>query len=393
MGEGLIVGFGARGICNLFLVLVVLVHEQTGRCKHVHFLKVERNGSNGHLFVLPLFVGGVHSGLNFQRVRGAVKVAFGHLEAEFRNDRGTTAVQGVRAAWCAPLRVGPRRWEVGLQVKENIDAARGRTRVLHEELHVHDSTRCEEHHFWLVGGQGKVNVVLEHGDAGVLEDHRVTLDVFNLQPYGVLPRSDVRLVRERVVADESVVVQFQIVVVEVFLKHSVGSVGRCHDEVDLFDVVSAEGVSDLDGELHLTEGWTVVGRPLKLLGVVPVASEHFVATVNANARPGERVGHHLESRIATGTFHFTEGDVDRTIRRPKATGVALAGGLSVDSNLELLALRNHEAVCTDVEINLDHGPRTATAAEGTGRAGVLEVAALGSNLGVACLQREGHVGG
>ena len=137
-------------------------------------------------------------GPRFPASRGRCQGSLLEPRVEFRNHGGSTAVEGVRAAWCAPLRVGPRRWEVGFQVEHHIDAAGGGTGVLDEELHVHHSTGCEQHGVGLIGGQGQVNVVLEHRDAGVLKDDRVALDVLHFQANRVVACCDVRLVRERV---------------------------------------------------------------------------------------------------------------------------------------------------------------------------------------------------
>ena len=113
----------------------------------------------------------------------------------------------------------------------------------------------------------------------------------------------------------------------------------------------------------------MVGRPLKLLGVVPVASKHFVATVNADARPGQRIGHDLQTGVPAGTFHLAEGDVHRTVGLADAAGVAFARGLSVDADLELLPLGDHETVGTDVKLNFNDAQEQPPPPKGLGEHG------------------------
>ena len=282
--KGLVVGFWAGGIGDLLLMFIVFVDVEPWRSKDIDFLEVQRDGANGHFFFLALAVERIHAGFDFKRVGGAVKVPFRNLELQFRNHGRSTAVEGVGAAGCAPLRVGPRGRKVRFQVKHHVDAAGGGAGVLDEEFHLNHSTGSEQHGVGLIGGQGQVDVVLEHRDARVLKDDRVALDVLHLKANRVVACCDACLVGVGEVPHQPVVVQFEIIVFEVLLEHGVGAVGRRHDEVHFFDVVSTKGISNLNRELHLTEGWSVVGRPLKLLSVVPVASEHLVAAVDTDAR-------------------------------------------------------------------------------------------------------------
>ena len=124
-------------------MFVVFVDEETRRCKNVNFLKVERDGANGHFLVLTLAVDGVDSGFNFKRIRRTVEVAFRHLKLQFGNDRRAATGERVGAAWSAPLRVGPGGWKVGFEVKHHVDAAGGGPRVFNEEFHLHHSTGCK----------------------------------------------------------------------------------------------------------------------------------------------------------------------------------------------------------------------------------------------------------
>ena len=117
----------------------------------------------------------------------------------------------------------------------------------------------------------------------MLENDSVALHVLNQQSDGVIARSDAALVGVREIADKTVVVEFEVVVFEVLLKDNVGTVWCVHDEVDLLNVVPAKGVPDLDGKLHFSERWTMVGRPFEFLGIVPVATVRFVAAVNPHA--------------------------------------------------------------------------------------------------------------
>ena len=137
----------------------------------------------------------------------------------------------------------------------------------------------------------------------------------------------------------------------------------------------------------------MVGGPLKLLGVVPVASKHFVATVNADAGPGQCIGHDLQAGVTAGTLHLPEGNVHRTVGLADAAGVALARGLSVDADLELLPLGDHETVGTDVKLDFNDAPGTTATTEGVGRARVLKLPVFGRDLRIARFEGERHVGG
>ena len=171
--------------------------------------------------------------------------------------------------------------------------------MFHQELNLNDRPWSKQDDIRLVGREREVNVVLKHGNARVFKHHGMALNVLYLQANRVFSRSDAGVVRVREIPDQSIVVKFEIVVFEILLKNDIGSVWGVHDEVDLFDVLSSESVSNLNGELHLSEIRTVVGRPFKLLRVVPVASEGLVAAVDANARTRKGVGHDLKSGIAT----------------------------------------------------------------------------------------------
>ena len=121
--QGFVVGLFTCGVGDLFLVLIVLVNENSWRREDVHLLKIKRDGTYRDFFSLTQFVLSVDPSFNVQGIGGAVQVALGHFELQFRDDRRAPAVEGVGAAWCAPLRVGPTRGEVGFQIKHNVDAA------------------------------------------------------------------------------------------------------------------------------------------------------------------------------------------------------------------------------------------------------------------------------
>ena len=150
--EGFIVGIGSRGIGDLFLMFVVFVDEETGRSKHVHFFEVQCDGANRNFFVLTLAVDGVDTRLDLEGVWSAVEVALGHLKLQLRNHGRTAAVERIRAAGCAPLRVGPGGRKVGLEVKHHVNAAGGGTRVLNEEFHLDHGTWSEQDRIGLIGG-------------------------------------------------------------------------------------------------------------------------------------------------------------------------------------------------------------------------------------------------
>ena len=171
--------------------------------------------------------------------------------------------------------------------------------MLHQELNLNDRPWGKQDDIRLIGRKREVNIVLQHGNAGVFKHHGMTLNILYLQANRVVSCSDTSVVGVAEITDQSVVIEFEIVVFKILLKDDIGSVGRVHDEVDLFDVLSSKGVSNLNGKLHLSEIRAVVGRPLKLLCVVPVASESLVAAVDANARTRKGVGHDLKSGITT----------------------------------------------------------------------------------------------
>ena len=190
----------------------------------------------------------------------------------------------------------------------------------------------------------------------MFKNHRVTLYILHFEANGIITCGDACLVGVGEVAHQTVVVEFEVIIIEVLLKHGVGSVGCVHHEVDFFDVISSKGVPHFNRELHLSEGRAVVGRPFELLCVVPVAAVDLVATVDPNAGTRKRVGHDLETGISTGTFHLSKGDVHRTVGLAEAAGVAFARGLSVDADFELLSFGHHETVGTDVKLNFNDAP-------------------------------------
>ena len=98
----------------------------------------------------------------------------------------------------------------------------------------------------------------------------------------------------------------------------------------------------------------------------------------------------METRVPSGTFHLSEGDVHRTVGLADTAGVAFTRRLCVDANFELLALGHHEPVGADVKFDLDDTPRT-TAAEWIWGAGVLELTVLRGDLRVAGFERERNV--
>ena len=122
------------------------------------------------------------------------------------------------------------------------------------------------------------------------------MDILNFQPDWIVACCDTCFVGVGEIPHQSVVVKFEIVVLKVLVEDHVCAVGRIHDEVDLLDVVPSKGITNFNGKLHFSEVGAVVGGPLKLLRVVPVAAERFVAAVDSNTGPGQCVGHDLETR-------------------------------------------------------------------------------------------------
>ena len=123
MREGLIIGLWTSGVSDLLLMFIILVNKEPRRGKDIDFFEVKRDGPYGHLFVLALAVDGVNSGFDLKGIWSIVKVAIGNGELQFGNYGRATAVERVGAAGCAPLRVRPRGGEVGLEVKDHINAA------------------------------------------------------------------------------------------------------------------------------------------------------------------------------------------------------------------------------------------------------------------------------
>ena len=188
------------------------------------------------------------------------------------------------------------------------------------------------------------------------------LDVINLQADWIIASGDIGLVGVGEIAHQAVVVKFEIIVLKILLKDDVGSVGSVHDEFHILDVIPTKGISYFNGELHLSEVWTVVRGPLKLLSIVPVTTVGSVAAVDPDAGARQGVGHDLKARITTGTLHLPKGDVHGTIATSSAYAACApsAGDLSIDSDFQLLALGDHEPVGTCVKFYLDDGPVAAT---------------------------------
>ena len=155
--------------------------------------------------------------------------------------------------------------------------------MLDQEFHLNRSTGGEKHDVGLIGWKREVHIVLKHRQSWMLKDDGMALDVFDFEPHGIFAIGDAGFVGVGEIPDQPVVVQFEIVIVEIVVKHRVRPVWRVHDEVDFLDVVSSKGVTDLYGELHFPKFRAVVGGPLKLLRIVPVAAVFFMARVNANA--------------------------------------------------------------------------------------------------------------
>ena len=257
--ERLIVSVRAGGIGDLHLVGFVLVRKEPRRGIHVHLLEAEVNLLDGHLFHLPEVVFCVHSGDDFKRIGSEGHVAFRDVDLQLWPEGLSPAGEGVRFARDAPNRVRPVAWKAGVKVEDDFKAAGGSTGVLDEEFHRHRSAGCKEHDVGLAGREREVNVVFKEGDARVVKPNRMALDIFHQQVEWVIARGDTGRVGERVVSNQPVVVQAQVVVGKFVLKDHIGAVGRVHDEHDLLDVVPAKGITDFDGELHLTELGAMVG--------------------------------------------------------------------------------------------------------------------------------------
>ena len=367
----------------------VLEHRNTGLGVHADLIEVEGQIDDGDLHELPVFVLGVRAGLDFE-ARRCVGQVLAHFDGKDGADHVATAGQGV-ARRLVPHRVGPRRGKGTRQVKTDLHGGCGCTDVGHEELHRAGLAGRDEDGGGLVAGHAEVDAVLDELDAAMLVEHGVALNVADLEGKGIDAGSHgARIVGPGVVAHQTFVVEAQIVVIEFLVEHRRGPVRGGQHEVDRLDVSAAEGVTHVNVELDFTVLAQRVGRPREGLGVAPSGAWG----VNLHRGRGERVGHHFEARGTFGGVEVTERNFDVAIVASTdgvPAALTFAGRLTVDDELQALAVGNSHAVGRDVKEHLRGGPRTVLLEGGT--AGVIEVDGFASDLRIAGLQRERDVPG
>ena len=261
----------------------------------------------------------------------------------------------------------------------------------HEELHRAGLAGRDEDGGGLVAGHAEVDAVLDKLDPAVLVKHRVALNVADLEGKGIDARSHgARIVGPGVVAHQTFVVEAQIVVFELLVEHRRGPIRGGQHEVDRLDVGSAEGVTHVDVKLDFTVFAQRVGRPREGLRVAPSGAWR----VDLHRGRGERVGHDFEAGGTFGGVEVTERNFDVAIVAA-ADGVpatlAFAGRLTVDDELQALAVGNGHAVGRDVKEHLRGSPRAVLLEGGT--AGVIEVDGFAPDLRIAGLQGERNVAG
>ena len=111
----------------------------------------------------------------------------------------------------------------------------------------------------------------------------MALHVFHFKADGVVASGYTRVVDICEIANQTIVVKFEVIIIKILFEDGVGTVGRGHHEVHFLDVIPSKGIPHFNTELHLTEFRSVVGGPFGPLRIVPIASKFLVATMDTNA--------------------------------------------------------------------------------------------------------------
>ena len=194
-------------------MFIVFEHRDSRRRQDIGLFDIEDDGFDSDLDRLPFGVLCIGSSFNLQCIWSGSQITIRHFDAENWSSKRATAREAVTAG-LIPNGVGPGRRQGSRQREHNVQLRGTGARVFDEEFNARGLTRSNQNNIGLTFWQGEVNIVFNKLNAAVFEDQCVTLNVANFESQWVFTCANASLVLEGVIANQSIVIEFQIVVVK-----------------------------------------------------------------------------------------------------------------------------------------------------------------------------------